>query len=609
MHSSAGDILALLDADLQQYGYSDAVASASDITPTQFAIRSLKKSLFKKFHNNESDSERNKRAWAKFTESNARCARYVPVGHADVDELTWVALNEAKSFIYRFSCPDEMPLLTLKSIEQGVGFGPGANIGAKTGDPYGKLAISDLTYTDPALLALYEHISNELPLWREQELCRAAVCKTKEVRGSRIAFVPKDSEITRTADTQPILNMFFQKGIAKVLTDRLLQVCNIDLRNQPERNRRLCRVGSVTGEFGTLDLSSASDTMSLQLVREWFPDHMVRWLELTRTRQTLYNGAWHDLSMVSTMGNAFTFPLQTIFFTSLVVGAYRALGLPLRYNSRISTDHAAPAPGVNLVRKAVSSDGNFAVFGDDIIVRSESYDLVSRLLEVTGFVVNHDKSFGQGPFRESCGHDYFNGRNVRGVYFRKLLDDLDYYSAYNRLVSWSVRHEVPLPRTISFLASKPAKALYVPMDEDVEAGFHVPYWIANRYLKRNPNRGGTKYTTAKRAPLICKFPEYLLEDCEGKAKRANARADRDANRLKRRVKGWFYNQPGVLNLLLHGNIRDGLWTLRSESPKVVHCTKYTPCWDVPSYVASEKMRSWHDFYAMLLAGERPVSQR
>lgn len=584
MHSSAGDISALLDADLVRNGWDSSIVPATAADARVFAMGVLRQSLFKKFHNNEGDDVRNDRAWAKFVETNSRCSRYKAVSHTDVDELTWIAINEAKSFIYRFCNPDEMPILTLKTIEQGVGFGPGANIGAKTGDPYGKLAISSLSYTDPALLKLYEHITSSLPLWREQEFVRASRCKTEAVRGSRIAFVPKDERITRTICTEPILNMFFQQGIAHVLTQRLKEVVNIDLRNQQVRNRRLCRIGSVDGTFGTLDLSSASDSLAMQLVRDWFPDHMVRWLELTRCKQTLKDGVWHDLHMVSSMGNAFTFPLQTIFFTSLVVGAYRALGIPIRYNYRNMTLPSTPAAGVSLQLKERYKDGNFAVFGDDIIVLSEAYDLVRHLLEITGFVVNHDKSFNTGPFRESCGHDYFHGRNVRGVYIRKLLDDLDYYSAYNRLLAWSVRHEVNLSSTLSYLAGKPAKALLVPMDEDVEAGFHVPFHFAQRVLRTN--RCVTRYIAAKRAPLVHKFPSEP--------------SDKHAKRLQRRVKGFFYNSSGVFNLLLHGGIRDGLWVLRSETQKVVYCKKHTPCWDVPSYVVSERIRSWRDFYAMLL---------
>lgn len=585
MHSSAGDISALLDADLGVNGWDGSVDPNTTDSAKDFAMKALRRSLFKKFHNLESDDARNKLAWEKFSEMNSRCANYAGYRSQLDSELERVAMNEAESFIYRFCHPDEMPILTLKTIEQGLGFGPGANIGAKTGDPYGKLAISRLTYTDPALLKLYEHTNSGVPTMIEQELFRSSHYATELVRGSRISFVPKDSRITRTICTEPILNMYFQKGIANVLEARLRQVVGIDLRNQPERNRRLCRLGSVTNEIGTIDLTSASDSLSMRLVAEVFPDHMVRWLERTRCKQTLHNGVWHELHMVSSMGNAFTFPLQTLFFTALVVGAYRSLGIKPRYNSRI-TSFGLDVAHCKVHRLESTRDGNFAVFGDDILVQREAYDLVAKLLEATGFLVNHEKSFNNGDFRESCGHDYYKGRNVRGVYIRKLLDDLDYYSAYNRLKRWSVRHDVNLSRTLTFLAAKPLKALIVPEDEDDESGFHVPYSFARRVLPTN--RGCVvKYVVARRAPLLVKFP-FDESDVKG------------ATRLKRRVKGWSYNPAGVLNLLLYGGIRDDLWSLRSETSKIAYSKKRTPCWDTPSYAASERTRYWHDFYASLL---------
>jgi len=586
MHSSAGDITALLDADLIVNGWDGSVEPKSDDSAKVFAMKALRRSLFKKFHNLEGDDARNELAWAKFMEMNNRCATYQSFRSRTDNKLEEVAMNEAMCFIYRFCHPDEMPLLTLKSIEQGLGFGSGANIGAKTGDPYGKLAISRLTYTNPALLKLYEHTNSGNWTMFYQELHRASNYGTEEVQGSRISFVPKDQRITRTICTEPILNMYFQKGIAHVLEKRLRQVVGIDLHNQPERNRRLCRYGSVTGEIGTIDLTSASDSLSMQLVSEVFPDHMVRWLERTRCEQTLYNGEWHRLHMVSSMGNAFTFPLQTIYFTSLVVGAYRSLGIKPRYNSRI-TSFGSDVAHCKVHRLESTTDGNFAVFGDDILVVREAYDLVVRLLEISGFLVNHEKSFNSGGFRESCGHDYFNGYNVRGVYIKKLRDDLDYYSAYNRLQRWSVRHEITLIRTLSYISAKPSKALIAPCDEDDEAGFHVPYSFARLVL---PVKSGVvKYVAAYRVPSVVKFPKSAFDV-------------KDTLRVQRRVKGWTYNPSGVLNLLMLGGIRDGLWTLRSESSKIGYRKRRTPCWDTPSYASSVKTKCWHDFYASLLQG-------
>jgi len=553
MHSSAGDLAALLDADLFYNGCDGSVEPYPGITERQYAFQSLRKSFLKKFHNEETDPKRDNAALAKFESVNEACSVYRE-DVTSVDELLWTAIGEAKSFIDRFSHPEGMPLLTLATIERGMAFGRGANIGAKSGDPYGKLAISRLTYTDPALLVLFKHTLDGRLLWNEQEQFRSKNYPTSEVQGSRLTFVPKSNEISRTICTEPILNMFFQKGIGYVLEKRLREVVGIDLSTQPQKNRSLCRIGSLTGRFGTIDLSSASDSMSLELVRKWFPDHIVRWLELTRCKKTtLPGGRSLDLHMISSMGNAFTFPLQTIFFTSLVVGAYRALDRKIEY------------PRGDTI-------GNFAVFGDDIIVLQEAYNLVLKMLSYTGFSVNYDKSFNEGLFRESCGHDYFNGHNVRGVYLKKLLDDQDCYSAFNRLVAWSAKHGVYLNHSLRYLLDKVSKRIFVPLYEDDEAGFKVPTYHIKHLIRHSRRyQSGYLYEAAVRKPNMVRLPSSQ-DDLKA------------ISRLKRVIPGWSYNPAGLLLLLLHGSISGGQLTLRLVSKKTEYRKRYSPNWD---YIDSE----------------------
>lgn len=563
MHSSASDIAALLDADLEHNGWSGSVEPYADMTVREFAMQSLRKSLIKKFHNNETSAERDNAALAKFIESNEACKAYRSDDQT-VSELMWIAIGEAKSFLDRFCHPHGDPLLLLGKIERGCGFGSGANIGAKTGDPYGKLAISDLTYTDPALLMLFQQSVRCSEVWAEQEHFRSQNYTTRMVQGSKLSFVPKTGEISRTICTEPILNMYFQKGIASVLEKRLNGVLGIDLAKQPDKNRLLSRIGSVTGEFGTIDLSSASDSMSLTLVREWFPDHIVRWLELTRCKQTrTKTGDVIDLHMVSSMGNAYTFPLQTLFFSSLVVGAYRALDIDILYPNRQAWTRDKDTQKLSFTASTV---GNFAVFGDDIIVKRQAYKLVSDLLRYCGFTVNHDKSFNEGLFRESCGHDYYRGHNVRGVYIKKLLDDCDYYSAYNRLTRWCATHEIYLSNLLEYLSLRVSRRLFVPLTEDDEAGFKVPWEVVPIKLKRNKNFQSWKYLAAVRRARILRMP---TDESDVKA----------ISRLKRAIPGWKYNPAGLLLLLLHGSLRDGLVTLRISGNRVDYRKRHSSCWN------------------------------
>jgi hypothetical protein len=578
MHSYAGDLSALLDVDLARCGWSGSIEPYPGMSVREMAMQSLRKSFIKKFHNDETSDVRNSRALSKFTQVNEECKNYTPP--TTIETLPLIALNEAKDFIQRFcfrvyekgGVPE--PILSLYKIEPHCGFGRGANIGARSGDPYGKLAISNLSHTNPALLVMFQHTIAARSLWLEQEQFRAQNFPTALVQGSKLSFVPKTSEITRTICTEPILNMFFQKGIASILTQRLREVVGIDFTIQQGKNSELARRGSISGDFGTIDLSSASDSMSLALVREWFPPEIVYWLELTRSKvTTLENGSTMDLHMVSSMGNAYTFPLQTLFFTSLVFGAYRALDIPIKYP----------------FRRAV---GNFAVYGDDIIIDKRAYALVVKMLSYCGFTVNEDKSFNEGLFRESCGSDYYMGHDVRGVYLQKLLDDLDFYSAYNRLAYWCARHEIYLMETLTYLKECVKSPLHVPLASGDDAGFKVPLAIA-KTSKSSWHKGYQslvhRYTYAARKRCFVKLPADESELTPKLLKR-----------IRRKIPFWRYCPSGIMLLLLHGNIRDGRILLRDNGGSAENLKGFSSCWDYCPSAASER-GGFEDNYHFILS--------
>nr|QDH90208.1 MAG: RNA-dependent RNA polymerase [Leviviridae sp.] len=75
-----------------------------------------------------------------------------------------------------------------------------------------------------------------------------------------------------------------------------------------------------------------------------------------------------------------------------------------------------------LTRRTLESfQGSVRVYGDDIICPVEFVPSVIRTLESFGFKVNAHKSFWNGKFRESCGRDYYDGRDVSIVRVRRVL--------------------------------------------------------------------------------------------------------------------------------------------------------------------------------------------
>ena len=556
MRDYAGVLPVLLDADLYDSGWNGRLTPYPGITVQQVAMQSLRKSLMKKFQ--ERTDAADAKALELFLKVNSTCKDFV-FGAAPITEAEWQSIGEAKEFLYR-ACfkPDpafkrdggekddvsyDMCILNTSAITDGFAVGNGANIGSYGTDFLSKMGTSTMAATDRALQLLYMQAVSEDTIWSDVESIRSVHRGFEIVRGSRLSFVPKTTEISRTICTEPLVNMMFQQGVKHVLEKALRETCGISLSKQQPKNRELARLGSKSGRFGTIDLSSASDSMSLSLVRAMFPSTVVSWLMKTRSPVTILpDGTEVELHMVSSMGNAFTFPLQTLFFCSLVYGAYRTLDIPFERPFRQSL-------------------GNFAVYGDDIIVDHRAYDLVVRLLSLSGFSVNVNKSFNETLFRESCGADYYQGRDVRGVYIQSLNDVCDRYSAINRLNIWSAKHWIPLPNLIQYLMAG-TRFLPVPFTEQDIAGIKVHSTHLRTY-SRSRYTGGLLYRYVSTKEL-----EFSVTDVE---------------RRPPKIRGWVNNPAAVLLAALAGTLRSGKVVTRSSRRSTRIKRRYSSSWDyIPS---------------------------
>jgi len=280
-----------------------------------------------------------------------------------------VFLGELKNILWNIFIDGTGQTVSLHDLCSEIIPGPGASLGARSYNFYTKLFDSPLTYTDDRLPALYRWAIRHNPTWVAAEQLRQSRYGVRKVAGNRLSFVPKTSAISRSICTEPSLNMLFQKGLGTVIEGLLNRHFRIDLAVQPEINKNLARLGSIDSSFGTIDLKSASDSISLNLLNELLPPYVLDWIMLFRSPVVVFpDGSSSKLDMVSSMGNGFTFPLQTLLFASVVRACYRVLGIKLEYlNGR---------------------PRNFGVFGDDIIVRKDAYEFVISCLELLGFMVN-----------------------------------------------------------------------------------------------------------------------------------------------------------------------------------------------------------------------------
>ena len=234
--------------------------------------------------------------------------------------------------------------------------------------------------------------------------------------GSTAACVPKDARSDRFIAPEPFLNLFVQYGFGGYFAERL-KVCGNPLDTQ-ERNQELARIGSTFGNYATIDLSNASNSISLGVVKLLLPDDWYRAMLLCRSPSVTISGpkrsesTHHRLHMMSTMGNGFTFELESLIFW--------ALAQSVRELSSIGTSK------------------DVVVFGDDIVCPSViARDLMS-VLEDLGFAINVEKTYVAGPYRESCGKHYFYGREVELLFIdTDLVDPLDKVIFANQIRKYS----------------------------------------------------------------------------------------------------------------------------------------------------------------------------
>lgn len=205
-----------------------------------------------------------------------------------------------------------------------------------------------------------------------------------EVVQSNIMFtVPKNTDEDRCCCKEPDLNMYLQKGVGNYIRRRL-RLRGIDLNDQ-SKNRDLARLGSKDGSLATLDLSRASDSISSELVFQALPALWYSCLDDLRCKSTVMcDYTIHMNQMFSSMGNGFTFELESLLFYAIARATVYHLG----------------------IRGVVS------VYGDDLIVPTESANYLISVLLFLGFETNVDKSFVDGSFRESCGGHFDNGHDI-----------------------------------------------------------------------------------------------------------------------------------------------------------------------------------------------------
>ena len=282
--------------------------------------------------------------------------------------------------------------------------------------PHAKAAIESDPRWIGGLMDWYRE-SKRIPQWSPISMDDFWLSVFQTVDCSTITSVPKTALTDRFIAMEPTMNVFLQLGVDRVLREKLRASWGYDLNDQ-SKNQKLAEVGSITGSFATLDLVGASDCIALMLVYLLFPPEWVALLLDLRMSSGYIKklDRFIHFSKLSSMGNGYTFVIESIIF-----GA-----------------------ATRVAMKRTKSYGESAVYGDDIVCPTGAVTLLVEILDLLGFEVNSSKSFTSGPFRESCGADFFLGHNVRPLFITEHFADVpQLFHLANSLAMLEQRWEWP----------------------------------------------------------------------------------------------------------------------------------------------------------------------
>lgn len=221
-----------------------------------------------------------------------------------------------------------------------------------------------------------KHGRNGYAIFREQFRCLVSFNCV-----ARVETVPKDNSEDRVITCEPLWSMICQLSWMRDVREHIRHKLGYDINTRADLHKTL-----LPHAVATIDLSKASDFVTWELVRNLWPEGLVKQLGALRPSVISYEHEgetkYHPLTMYAPMGNGTTFDVMTLTLLAM-----------LRF------------------------DRSASVFGDDIIVKATSVERARAVISAAGLVVNVDKSFFTGRFRESCG----------GMYH----DDLGYIVSYD----------------------------------------------------------------------------------------------------------------------------------------------------------------------------------
>jgi len=236
--------------------------------------------------------------------------------------------------------------------------------------------------------------------------------RSTSLRPAKLSLVPKTMKTPRVIVMEPTALMYMQQGIMTAMQESIEAVTKqIGFTDQPT-NRLMARNASITRRQATLDLSEASDRVSLRQAESVFSALPNLWEALLATRSDQVELPDRSVRVVrkfASMGSAVCFPVEACVFWVAILTAIQ------RHYRKVDASYKLTW------RKLRSLENQVRVYGDDLIVPVDYLPEVEELFLQLGWKINVAKSFSRSNFRESCGGDYWRGEDVTPVRVRDPL--------------------------------------------------------------------------------------------------------------------------------------------------------------------------------------------
>lgn len=207
-------------------------------------------------------------------------------------------------------------------------------------------------------------------------------------------------------------------------------------------NQKLALEASATRDYCTIDMSEASDRISRELVNHLFKytPTLLSYLNTLSTKIITMPKGDINCNKFSPMGSGICFPVMSIVHWSLIRAMIYLSVLPDTYMN------------------------DFYVYGDDLIVPNEAFEVVTTLLPRFGMKINVNKSFSKSFFRESCGVDALRGVKVTPVYFKYIPRDHQTVEGLLSIIAVEYQLHKRYPITASFLREKTKVTGFLPVN-------------------------------------------------------------------------------------------------------------------------------------------------